>query len=94
MHSRLIRHLCRLPALLAELLIRGYQVMLAPLLVGHCKFIPSCSDYMIQAVREWGVCRGGWLGIKRIIRCRPRTLGGLDPVPERKSGKNEELPQH
>jgi hypothetical protein len=70
---------------LAEVLIRGYQVALSPLLIGSCKFVPSCSDYCIEAIREWGIVRGGWLGIKRIVRCRPFTMGGIDPVPKREA---------
>jgi putative membrane protein insertion efficiency factor len=69
--------------LLIEFLVRGYQVILSPLLIGSCKFVPSCSEYAIQAVREWGPIRGGWLAVKRIVRCNPFTIGGIDPVPER-----------
>jgi putative membrane protein insertion efficiency factor len=76
--------LCRrLPRLLVECLIRGYQVGISPLLIGSCKFVPSCSEYFIQAVHEWGVFRGSWLGIRRLLRCRPFTMGGIDPVPKR-----------
>lgn len=73
----------RLPGLVLECLVRGYQVALSPLLVGTCKFVPSCSDYFIQAVREWGAIRGGWLGIRRLTRCHPFSPGGIDPVPRR-----------
>ncbi len=76
-----------LPARLASHLIVamvcGYRVILAPLLVGHCKYVPSCSEYMIQAVREWGALSGGWLGLKRVGRCHPFGPGGIDPVPTR-----------
>ena len=73
----------RLPALVLECLVRGYQAVLSPLLVGTCKFVPSCSDYFIQAVREWGAIRGGWLGVRRLTRCHPFSPGGIDPVPRR-----------
>ena len=56
---------------------------LSPLLIGHCKFCPSCSDYCIHAVREWGALRGLWLGLKRLARCHPFGPGGIDPVPQR-----------
>jgi len=69
--------------LLVECLIRGYQVALSPLLIGSCKFVPSCSEYAIQAIREWGPIRGSWLAVKRIVRCNPFTMGGIDPVPKR-----------
>ncbi len=75
--------LSRIAALLVECVIRFYQVSLRPLLSGSCKFVPSCSEYFIQAVYEWGVIRGSWLGIKRLLRCRPFTFGGFDPVPRR-----------
>jgi putative membrane protein insertion efficiency factor len=73
----------RLPAITAELLIRGYQVALSPLLIGSCKFCPSCSEYCIHAVREWGVIRGSWLALRRLLRCHPFAPGGIDPVPRR-----------
>jgi len=69
--------------LVVEALIAGYRVILAPLLVGHCKFVPTCSEYMRQAVHEWGVLRGTWLGVKRLARCHPFSVGGIDPVPRR-----------
>ncbi len=73
----------RVPALLVEALVRGYQVALRPLLIGNCKFCPSCSEYFIQAVREWGAVRGSWLGLRRLARCHPFGPGGIDPVPKR-----------
>ena len=51
---------------------------------GKCKFFPSCSNYMIDALEEYGFIKGTYLGIKRIIRCNPFNKGGYDPVPERK----------
>jgi putative membrane protein insertion efficiency factor len=72
-----------IPALIAECLIRGYQVILSPLLIGTCKFCPTCSEYCAQAVREWGAFRGICLGAKRLLRCHPFTQGGIDPVPKR-----------
>ncbi|GMV95993.1 MAG: membrane protein insertion efficiency factor YidD [Phycisphaerae bacterium] len=82
---RILRLASHGAAVLVEALVRLYQVAVSPLLVGSCKFVPSCSEYMVQAVREWGVIRGGWLGIKRLLRCRPGTLGGPDPVPRREA---------
>jgi putative membrane protein insertion efficiency factor len=51
--------------------VRLYQITLSPLLGSSCRFQPSCSNYMIQAIREWGPIKGGWLGIKRIGKCHP-----------------------
>lgn len=73
----------KLLVLMIELLIRGYQVILSPLLIGGCKFCPSCSEYFIGAVKEWGALRGSWLGLKRLARCHPFSMGGIDPVPKR-----------
>lgn len=81
--SAVLTILRRVPALFIESLIRGYQVMISPLLIGTCKFCPTCSEYCASAVRQWGVFRGGWLGLRRILRCHPFGPGGIDPVPER-----------
>ena len=75
----------RLAVLAITLLIRGYQFGIRPLLIGTCKFVPSCSDYFLEAVHEWGVIRGSWLGLRRIARCHPFGRGGIDPVPRRSS---------
>jgi putative membrane protein insertion efficiency factor len=62
-------------------LIRGYQLTLSRLLPASCRFHPSCSQYTLEAVRKYGVVRGGWLGIRRLVRCHPFNPGGFDPVP-------------
>jgi putative membrane protein insertion efficiency factor len=64
------------------LLIRGYQLLVSPLLGPHCRFHPSCSEYCHQALARHGVRRGGWLGLARIVRCHPWNVGGVDQVPE------------
>lgn len=61
-------------------LIRVYQRTLSRLLPPSCRFYPSCSEYGWQAVRRYGVWRGGWLTIKRLSRCHPFNPGGYDPV--------------
>lgn len=66
----------------AVLLIRAYQLMVRPLLIGACKFQPTCSDYAIQALRLHGPWRGGLLAARRLLRCHPFTPGRIDPVPE------------
>jgi len=75
--------LLRTPAFLVECMIRFYQAALRPMLSGSCKFIPTCSEYFIDAVHEWGVIRGSVLGARRILRCHPFGKGGFDPVPPR-----------
>lgn len=57
-----------------------YRASLGRLLGGHCRFEPSCSQYMIDAVRKHGPIRGGWRGTKRICRCHPFSRGGYDPA--------------
>ena len=56
-----------------------YRVTLGWLLGGHCRYQPTCSEYMIQAVRKHGPLHGGWMGVKRIGRCHPWGGGGWDP---------------
>ena len=72
-----------LAAKLVCLLVRGYQLVLSPLFRGCCRFTPSCSAYMIEAVTRFGALRGGWMGLKRLGRCNPWHAGGFDPVPEK-----------
>ena len=62
-------------------MVRGYQILISPLLGNHCRFTPTCSAYFIEAVEKYGPLKGSWLGIKRILRCHPGNPGGYDPVP-------------
>ena len=71
----------RLIVALAVLAIHGYQFAVRPLLIGSCKFCPSCSEYAIIALERHGLLRGGALAIRRLLRCRPFGQGGIDPVP-------------
>jgi putative membrane protein insertion efficiency factor len=73
--------------------IRAYQVAISPLLVGSCKFVPSCSQYSVIAVHEHGPWYGSWLGVRRVLRCHPFSAGGYDPVPRRVAGSNASLRQ-
>ena len=63
------------------LLVRGYQVALSPLMGGCCRFEPSCSNYMIEALRVHGAAKGTILGLWRLLRCHPFGSHGYDPVP-------------
>jgi putative membrane protein insertion efficiency factor len=64
------------------LLVRIYQVFLSPFFGGACKFYPSCSRYGYEAIARHGAWRGSVLAVKRLLRCRPFTKGGFDPVPD------------
>ena len=61
-------------------ILRLYKLALSPLLPSACRYYPSCSEYMRQAVEKYGTVRGVWMGIKRVARCHPFHQGGLDPV--------------
>ncbi|AEE25200.1 protein of unknown function DUF37 [Glaciecola sp. 4H-3-7+YE-5] len=65
-------------------MIRLYQLWLSPLLGQNCRFHPTCSYYAIEAIKQHGIIIGGWLSIKRILKCHPLHSGGIDLVPEKK----------
>lgn len=71
-----------LPARFLLGVIRLYQVTLSTLMGKECRFYPSCSHYAADAVRQYGALRGGWMGMRRILRCNPWNQGGYDPVPD------------
>ena len=66
---------------IAILPLRFYKRFLSPLLPPMCRFDPTCSIFMMQAIEKHGTLRGVWLGIRRLARCHPFNPGGWDPVP-------------
>jgi len=62
-------------------LLRAYQLVLSPMHPPSCRFYPSCSAYALTAVERHGLIRGGWLAIRRLLRCHPWNPGGVDYVP-------------
>jgi putative membrane protein insertion efficiency factor len=61
-------------------LIRGYQLVISPMLPPACRFTPTCSAYTLEAVRRYGALRGAYMGVRRLLRCHPFHPGGYDPV--------------
>lgn len=90
--NRLKSVLPSLPVRVALLALRFYKTYLSFLFAGNCRFDPTCSQYAYQAIERFGVLRGVWLGLKRLLRCHPLSRKfGYDPVPET---WREEAPSH
>ncbi len=64
--------------------LRFYKRFLSPCLPSACRFYPTCSEYMREAVERHGAARGVWMGVRRLLRCHPFHEGGFDPVPDTK----------
>ncbi|MFL9832000.1 membrane protein insertion efficiency factor YidD [Flavobacterium sp. ST-87] len=67
------------------ILVRIYQLVISPLTPATCRFTPTCSAYMIEALKIHGLFRGSYLGLKRIFSCHPWGKSGYDPVPEKRN---------
>jgi putative membrane protein insertion efficiency factor len=61
--------------------LRGYKLWISPMLPNACRFVPTCSEYAIEAVERHGALRGSWLAASRLLRCHPFARSGFDPVP-------------
>jgi uncharacterized protein len=61
-------------------LLRGYKWAISPLLPPACRYVPTCSEYAVEAVERYGAVRGGWMACMRILRCHPFSRSGYDPV--------------
>ena len=70
----------QIPKTVVLLLLRGYKWALSPLFLPACRFVPSCSEYAVEAVDRYGAARGSMMAIWRVLRCHPLAKGGLDPV--------------
>lgn len=64
-------------------LVRGYQLLVSPVLGPTCRYYPSCSAYAVEALQRFGPLRGSWLAVRRLARCHPWSDGGVDHVPDR-----------
>ena len=65
-------------------LLRAYKWAISPMLAPSCRYVPSCSEFAMEAVERYGALRGGWMAMVRILRCHPFVKGGYDPVPARR----------
>lgn len=77
----MIAFLHDLPKRFLLALLRFYKREISPYLPPSCRFVPTCSEYAMQAVAKYGAVKGGYLAIRRILRCHPFHPGGYDPVP-------------
>jgi uncharacterized protein len=76
-------HVVGLPARVGMMALRFYKAYLSVLFAGQCRFVPSCSEYSYEAVERFGLARGSWLTLKRLLRCHPFSgKFGFDPVPD------------
>ena len=72
-----------LPARVGLMALRFYKAYLSILFAGQCRFVPSCSQYSYEAVERFGLARGSWMTLKRLLRCHPFSgKFGYDPVPD------------
>jgi putative membrane protein insertion efficiency factor len=82
------------PKSVALFLLRGYKWAVSPIFLPACRYVPSCSDYAMEAIDRYGVVRGSWMAFWRVLRCHPLAKGGLDPVvgPKMIERKDSSIP--
>lgn len=68
-------------------MVRFYRAAISPWTPAACRYNPTCSAYTLEALEKHGALRGGWMGMKRILRCHPWGGSGWDPVPEARAGR-------
>jgi uncharacterized protein len=80
--GKIKKFICLIPRKILIMVIKLYQIAISPLLPASCRFIPTCSEYGITALKRFGFFKGLYLTVRRILRCRPGGGCGYDPVPE------------
>lgn len=78
---RILVILLHIPRFIFKVLIKFYQTFISPLTPPSCIYTPTCSQYALEAIEKYGAIKGGWLALKRLLRCHPFHKGGYDPVP-------------
>ena len=78
---RTLRSVILLPRNIVIALLRAYRAVISPLYGDVCRYYPSCSAYGLTAIQEHGVVKGGWITVRRLVRCHPWAAGGIDDVP-------------
>ena len=77
---KIIQKILILPLII---IVKLYQYIISPIFPASCRYTPTCSNYMIEALKEWGLFKGTYLGVKRILSCNPWGGHGHDPVPKK-----------
>lgn len=70
-------------------LVRTYQFAISPLIGSRCRLQPTCSHYTVEALSRFGIIKGSWMALKRILKCHPLNPGGSDPVPQKTDDNRE-----
>lgn len=76
------------------LLLRGYKWALSPMFLPSCRYVPTCSEYAVEAVERYGVVKGSWMTLARLLRCHPFVKGGYDPVDRTSRRHSVEKAEH
>ena len=86
----------QIPRRVALFVLRVYKWAISPMFPPACRYVPTCSEYAMEAVDHYGALRGGVMAVWRVLRCHPFAKGGLDPVVQRKAvnAKNFNPPVH
>ena len=87
--NRALSFVLLVPRNVCVVILRVYRAVISPLYGDVCRYYPSCSAYALEAIQQYGVVRGIWMGSRRIARCHPWAAGGVDDVPAREPHRHE-----